>query len=76
MQSRPMHIVDSQGREWWAVQDLNLRPPACKADAPPTLRLRSLVAHLPWAHSRLLQRLHPFRPAFSLFNRLGNLLFA
>ena len=22
--------------DWWVVQDLNLWPPACKADAPPT----------------------------------------
>jgi hypothetical protein len=26
---------DVINRDWWAVQDLNLWPPACKADALP-----------------------------------------
>jgi hypothetical protein len=27
--------VEQQVKTWWAVQDLNLWPPACKADALP-----------------------------------------
>jgi integrase len=27
------HLVEKQDEEWWAVQDSNLRPPACKAGA-------------------------------------------
>ena len=27
------HLVEKQDEDWWAVQDSNLRPPACKAGA-------------------------------------------
>src|SRR5262245_56874217 len=34
------------------------------------------LAHLPWARTRPFQKLHSFGSAFSVFDNLGNLLFA
>ena len=33
MEATPYYRIDYTADKWWAVQDSNLRPPACKAGA-------------------------------------------
>ena len=40
------HLVETQDEVWWAVQDSNLRPPACKiVNSSKLLEARSTIAH-------------------------------
>ena len=67
----------ARGTRWWAEQDLNLRPPACDADALPTelsaliilaasatpLPRRAAESRHPWAHLDLNQGPTGYEPA-------------